>query len=205
MTQADRGIAAPYQEYLTALQASPVKLEFHNGEIFAMAGGTVLHARLGANVIAALASALRAKPCRAFNSELRIAVGDDACYPDASVVCGQPIVAPHDRNAVTNPSVLVEVLSPSTEMYDRGDKFALYRRIATLGDYLLVHTERNQVEHFARNDDGSWTFRSLTDGEQVRLTTVPVTLDVSELFLDAAELRALAAQAPAESTPPAHS
>ena len=191
--------ATTYQDYLAALEASPVKLEFHNGEIFAMAGGTVLHARLGTNVIAMLDAALRERPCRAFNSELRIAVGEDACFPDASVVCGQPVLAPHDRNAVTNPSVLVEVLSPSTKMYDRGDKFALYRRIATLGDYLLVHTERNQVEHFARNADGSWTFRSLTDGEQVRLTAVPVALDVSELYADAAELRALDAKAQAES------
>jgi Uma2 family endonuclease len=195
-----RTCAITYQDYLAALEASPVKLEFHNAEIFAMAGGTVLHARLGANVIARLAAALRGQPCRAFHSELRIAVGEDACFPDASVVCGHPLLAPHDCNAVTNPSVLVEVLSPSTEMYDRGDKFALYRRIATLGVYLLVHTERNQAEHIARNADRSWTFRSLTHGELVRLTAVPVTLDMSEVYADAAELRAMDAKTHAESS-----
>ncbi len=194
MAQAARVLPTTYDDYLAALEASPVKMEFHGGEIFAMTGGTVMHSHLIGNVFAALRGALRGTPCRAFISEQRIAVGKESCYPDASVVCGPPVLAPHDRNAVTNPSVIVEVLSASTEMYDRGDKFDLYRRIASLRDYLLVNQERNQVEHFARNDDGSWTFRSLGDGEQIRLTGVAVTLDVSELYVDAAEMRALAAQ-----------
>jgi Uma2 family endonuclease len=196
MAQAARVMPTTYEDYLAALEASPVKLEFHGGEIFAMTGGSVVHARLGFNASAALSRTLAGKPCRVFNSELRISVAGDACYPDASVICGPVQVDWRDRNAVCNPVVIVEVLSPSTEQYDRGDKFELYRRIASLRDYLLVSQDRNQIEHFARNDDGSWLYRACVDGDTLQLSGCSGAISVSEVFADVAELRELAQAAP---------
>lgn len=192
MAQAAVVMPVTYDDYLAALEASPVKLEFHAGEIFAMTGGSIVHARLGFNISVALSKSVAGKPCRVFNSELRIAVAGDACYPDATVICGPVQTDWRDRNAVTNPTVIVEVLSPSTEQYDRGAKFELYRRIATLRDYLLVSQDHNQIEHFARNEDGSWLYRACVDGDTVRLSGCVAELTVSEVFADVAELRALA-------------
>ena len=192
MAQATRVMPTTYDDYLAALDASPVKLEFHAGEIFAMTGGSIVHAHLAGAAYSALGAAIAGKPCRVFSSELRIAVTGDACYPDATVICGPVQVDWRDRNAVANPAVIVEVLSPSTEQYDRGGKFELYRRIATLRDYLLVSQDRNQIEHFARNDDGSWLYRACVDGDTVHLSGCTADLTVSEVFADVAELRALA-------------
>jgi Uma2 family endonuclease len=193
MAQAPKGLETTYDDYLEAARHSPVKLEFHAGEVFAMTGGSVLHARLGANVVSRLDSALRGKTCRAFNSELRITItaANEACYPDASVVCGPITVDPRDPHGVTNPSVIVEVLSPSTETYDRSGKFGLYRQIASLQDYLLVSQTHNQIEHFSKNADDSWTYRCAQTGDSVHLTAVDVALSVAEVFVDADELRAL--------------
>lgn len=194
MAQAARVLPITYADYLDACARSPVKLEFHGGEIFAMTGGSIVHAHLAGNAYAALRRALAGKPCRPFNSELRIVIPllGDACYPDASVVCGPLQTDPRDPNGVVNPAVLVEVLSPTTEMYDRGGKFELYRRLPSLRDYLLVNQDRNLVEHFARNDDGSWTFRACGDGETLRLTGADVELSVAEVYADVQALRELA-------------
>jgi Uma2 family endonuclease len=193
MAQTPRVLDSTYDDYLEAARHSPVKLEFHAGEIFAMTGGSVLHAQLSGSVFAALRTGLTGKTCRAFNSELRIAVtaANEACYPDASVVCGPIVVDPRDPHGVTNPSVIVEVLSPSTETYDRSGKFGLYRQIASLRDYLLVSQTHNQIEHFSRNADDSWTYRCAQTGDSVHLTAVDVALSVAEVFVDAEELRAL--------------
>ncbi len=197
MAESPRVLPTTYEDYLAALEASPVKLEFHGGEIFAMTGGSVVHAHLAGVAYSVLRSSMAGKPCRMFNSELRIAVAGDVCFPDASVICGPVQVDWRDRNAVTNPVVIVEVLSASTEQYDRGGKFELYRRIASLRDYLLVSQDPNQIEHFARNDDGSWLYRACVEGDTVHPSGCSGAIAVSEVFADVAELRALAEAAPA--------
>ena len=129
-----------YAEYLAAEAVSEVRHEYLNGEVWAMAGGTPEHAALAAAMIRELGASLRGKPCRPFSSDLRVHIPDAglSTYPDVSVVCGQLETAPDDKDAVTNPIVLVEVLSESTEGYDRGAKAAHYRRIPSLREYVLV-------------------------------------------------------------------
>ena len=122
-----------------------------------MAGGTPEHSRLSVNVQGELRNALRGRRCTVFNSDVRVRVLATGLgtYPDATVVCGRLEVDPEDKNTVTNPIVIVEVLSDSTETYDRDDKRAHYRQLPTLRDYLLVSQHERRIEHYHRNDDGT--------------------------------------------------
>ncbi len=139
------------EEYLAFENASAEKHEYVNGGIYAKSGGTPGHARVIFNTARALASA--------FVSDLRLRVleTDLYTYPDVALVCGRLERDPRDSTAVLNPSVLAEVLSPSTERYDRGAKFAHYRHIPSLRHYVLVDLEKKTVEVHTRNDDGTWT------------------------------------------------
>ena len=183
--------AVSYADYLQVERASKTKHEFHGGEMFAMAGGTKAHAHLCTRLSAALVTALGRSPCRAFNSELRIYVPerDEAAYPDATVICGQVTEHPNDKDAATNPVAVFEVLSPTTERYDREDKFALYASIETVRDYVLISQDHTHVEHFARLANGTWTYRPLGDGDVLRLTGAQASVDVSELYLGVEDLR----------------
>jgi Uma2 family endonuclease len=105
-----------------------------------------------------------------------------AFHPDVSVVCGPRQLDTEDPNAVTNPTVIVEVLSKSTERYDRTDKLVHYRRIPSLRDYLLVSQTEVRVEHYRRNDDGTWTLRDVRDGESVALASLDVTLAIDDVY-----------------------
>ncbi len=146
------------REYLVAEAAGDVKHEFLRRAVHAMAGGTPEHAALSAAVIGELRSLLRGKPCQVFTSDLRVRVEatDLTTYPDVSIVCGVLERSELDANAVTNPVALVEVLSDSSEAYDRGEKFAHYRRIPSLREYLVVSQRETRLELFRREDDGSW-------------------------------------------------
>ena len=126
-------------EYLTIERAAPTKSEFYDGEMFAMAGGTAVHSLIGTNAAIEFGNKLRGKKCVPYNADLRIQVQATGLftYPDLSVICG-PLQFADGDDTVTNPSLIVEVLSPSTEAYDRGQKFLQYRQIPTLREYLLV-------------------------------------------------------------------
>lgn len=191
-----------YADYLALELSSEFKHEFHAGEIFAMSGGTPTHGFLGARCISLLDRSLGPGACRVYSSDVRIFVAEvnEGCYPDLSVVCGRLTHDPRDPDAVTNPVAVVEVLSPGTESWDRGGKFARYKRIASLRDYVLVTVDSNRVEHFARNDDGSWTYRDLGDGDVLRLSGAPAEVPVSELYAGVEDLRD-----GAESGPPGRS
>jgi Uma2 family endonuclease len=186
MTQAARALTHTFAEYLALEAKSETKHELVNGRIFAMAGGTIEHGRLAANVISELGSALRGHPCVTFTSDVRVRVLATglATYPDASVVCGRVEVDPEDRNTVTNPVVIIEVLSDSTESYDRNDKLAHYRRIPSLRDYLLVSQHERRVEHYERNDDGTWTLRDVLEGGEVRLASIGCALTIDAIYHD---------------------
>ena len=155
-----------YAEYLALERASDQKHEFLDGHIYAMAGGTPEHAGLCASVARLLGNSLAGKPCRIFSSDLRVRIVATglSTYPDVTVVCGQLERPPEDRDAATNPIVLVEVLSDSTEEYDRGDKSGHYRRIESLRAYVLVSQKSRRIEVAVRNDDRSWTLREYTEG-----------------------------------------
>lgn len=175
-----------YAEYLAAERVSAEKHEYLRGEVFAMAGGTIEHGRLAAAVAGELGVALRGRRCVPFSSDVRIRVlaTDRSTYPDVSVVCGSLERAPDDSEAITNPTVLVEVLSDSTEADDRGEKFAHYRRIPSLREYVLVSQRAQRIEVFHRAAGGSWTLSEAGPGEALRLESVDVVLSVDSVYAD---------------------
>ncbi len=176
-------------DYLAWERQQPVRHEFVRGEVFAMAGGTPRHNALCVNVAAALHAALRGGPCRTFSSDQRVGLGpgERYVYPDVTVVCGPVRLEQGSTDVVANPTVLVEVLSESTEQYDRGLKWDGYRRIAALTDYVLVSQSERRLEHFGREPDGSWRYRAAGPGESIPLTGGAV-LRVDAVFEDAMEL-----------------
>jgi Uma2 family endonuclease len=166
MTQAIPEPFRTYAEYLEIEARSELKHEWLDGRIYAMSGGTPDHSAIAANVIRALGNQLDGKPCRVFTSDLRVRVPTTglATHPDVSVVCGRLECDAEDPNAATNPVVVVEVLSPSTERYDRDEKFSHFRRLASLRAYVLVSQKERRIEVFTRNDDSSWTLRETREG-----------------------------------------
>ena len=173
------------EEYLAWERQQPDKHEFHGGEVFAMAGATFEHNQVVVNVGAELRAALRHKPCRVCASDLRVKVPATGLYtyPDTSVVCDRPEFEDDKLDTLLNPLILVEVLSESTEDYDRGTKFTNYRTIASFRDYLLISTDQVLVEYYARRDDGSWVLREFRAGERFTLESVGCELVVDELYL----------------------
>lgn len=176
-------------EYLALEASSNVKHEYLDGQIYAMAGGTPEHAALAAAVIGLLFGALRGGSCRAHDSDLRVRVRATGLttYPDVTVVCGRRELSPEDPHAVTNPTLIVEVLSKSTEDYDRGDKFEHYQRLESLRQYVLVSHRERAVEVFTRGADGAWSARVAREGEVAELDAIGARLDVRELYDAAAE------------------
>jgi Uma2 family endonuclease len=173
-------------EYAAFERSSNVKHEFLDGVIYAMAGGTPEHAAVGMNVGALLNIALRGKPCRVYTSDLRIRVLDTGLetYPDVSVVCGGAERYPDDDIAIVNPIVLVEVLSPSTEAYDRGEKLRHYRAIVSLREVVLVDHRQKLVEVHRRQSDGSWTRHEAGAGGSLVLLSIGCELPVDEVYRD---------------------
>jgi Uma2 family endonuclease len=158
--------------------------EFVRGLILAMAGGTLEHARRTANVIALLHGQLRSKRCSVFDSNARIRVpSGNAYYPDASIVCGEVMTDPDDRLSATNPTVLVEVLSPSTAEFDRTDKLDDYRMIASLQHVVHVVDDAERIDVWTRTGD-AWSMKSWSAGERAELPAVQCVLDVSEIYRD---------------------
>lgn len=171
-----------YEDYLRALELSTVKLEYCDGEIYAMAGGTPAHADLAASITRLLGNALLGS-CRVSSSDLkvRIEATDLSTFPDVSVVCGPREVSAIDPNAVTNPTLLVEVTSPSTEDYDRGDKLGHYKQLPSLTAVLFVSHRRAQVTVIERSETG-WEQREYRAGERVMVASPAFDFAVDELY-----------------------
>lgn len=177
-----------YAQYLALERTSNVKHEFLGGQIFAMAGGTPEHAALAAAFVGLLFPDLAEHGCRAHSSDLRVRVRETglATYPDVTIVCGASERDPDDPDAVTNPVILVEVLSPSTEEYDRGEKLQHYRTISSLEHYVLVAQDARSVESWTREGD-AWTRAVLTEADMLELPAVGATLGIRTLYDTAAE------------------
>lgn len=175
-----------YAEYLALERSATQKHEYVNGRVYAMAGGSPEHARLAGAVIAALTTALRGKPCAAFSSDLRVRIlaTGRATYPDVTVVCGKLERAEDDPDAVTNPGVIVEVLSDTTESDDRGDKWAHYQRVPSLREYVLVSQRTQRIEVYSRDREqaGLWHYREHEAGAQVELPSLGVSLAVDDVY-----------------------
>jgi Uma2 family endonuclease len=176
-----------YAEYLAAEQASETKHEFLRGEVFAMAGGTPSHAGLAMAVGAALSNALAGRPCRVFSSDLRIRIEatDMSTYPDVAVICGSFEAAASDPHAAINPTLIVEVLSDSTEAYDRGEKFGHYRRLPSLRELVLVSQREPRLEAYFKTAEGAWMLSEAGAGEVLTLRSLAgVTLDTDAIYRD---------------------
>ncbi|HEY6460049.1 MAG TPA: Uma2 family endonuclease [Polyangiaceae bacterium] len=175
-------------DYVRLEEYSNVKHEFLGGQIFAMAGGSPEHAALAAAVIASLQADLHGKPCRVYSSDLRIRVAASGLdtYPDVAIVCGHEEPDAEDRHALTNPVVLVEVLSPSTEAYDRGEKLEHYQRIPSCREVVFLSHDAPRIEVVRRPDvDGSpWAMDVARSGEVARLVSVGCALVVDDVYRD---------------------
>lgn len=176
----------PYAEYVTLEEHSPVRHEFVAGEIYAMAGGTPEHAALATSVLRHLGNQLPAG-CRAYTSDLRVRVtsSDVTTYPDGAVVCGKVACATDDHLAVTNPVVLIEVTSSSTEAYDRGTKVEIYGSLSSVREILILSHSAPHVVIHRRLADGSWTSEEATQGGTIEVRAVGATLGVDEIYRDA--------------------
>lgn len=173
------------QEYLEIERSSPERHEFAGGEIFAMAGGTREHNLTAGNIFAELRLALLQRRCEVYSSDMRIKIAATGryVYADSAVVCGRPVFEDETRDTLLNPIVIVEVLSSSTEAYDRGDKFAQYRTIPSFQDYVLASQKEPRIEHFRRMPDGTWLLRILLPGETLVLDSIGCELAVDRAYL----------------------
>ena len=166
-------------EYLEAERTATERHEFLQGRCWAMSGGTLPHMRLQRNLVSLLGAALRGRPCEVITADLRIKseLTGLYTYPDASVVCGPMRFLDARQDTLLNPTVIFEVLSDSTEAYDRGEKFDHYRRIPSITDYLLVSQHKVQIEHFRRQPDGGWSLHILGPGQHLEVAGARIAVD----------------------------
>jgi Uma2 family endonuclease len=171
------------EEFLKFETQSGAKHEYWCGEIYAMAGGTPDHARLSSTLGAMIRNQLTGG-CETYSSDLRVRVStaDLDTYPDASVIRGKVVRAVEDRHAAINSVVLVEVTSPSTEAFDRGDKLAAYKQLPTLREVVIASHHEPRLTLHSRGADGSWTEHDARVGERLDLVSVGVTLAVDEVY-----------------------
>jgi Uma2 family endonuclease len=173
------------EQYLALDRAAEFRSEFVDGEIFAMSGGSLRHARLQRNLLFELQSALKDTGCEGFTSDMRVRVPATGmyAYPDVTVICGKPVLADEQQDILLNPVVIFEVLSPTTEKYDRGLKFQHYRAIESLKDYILVDQNQVLVEQFTRHDGNTWTLRDyqLLD-QELTIPSINVSLPVRRIY-----------------------
>lgn len=175
-----------FAEYLELEAASNTRHEFWNGEIYAMGGGSPAHAALAMSIGSALIPQLRGGGCRVYSSDLMVRVKESglATYPDVTVVCGEVETDPQSPNTVTNPSVLVEVLSDSTAAYDRGEKLDEYKTIESVGAVSLVSQSSRRIELHHRGPRGFMT-TVLTSGDVCTLDCIGAELNIDALYDDA--------------------
>ena len=172
-------------EYLQFERESPEKHEFYRNEVFAMAGAGPRHNKIFSNLFIALGIGLKGKPCQPYGSDLRIHIPENTLftYPDISVFCGDFVSSPEDNDTVIQPTVLLEILSPSTKNYDRGGKFRLYRDIPTLKEYILIDTESISIEEFRINSNGHWEleeYRHLSDS--LKISSLSLDIPLAEIY-----------------------
>ena len=182
MSSATRHVHYTYAEYVSLEEESSIRHEYLEGEIYAMAGGTPDHAALAAAVIGLLRAGIPAS-CRTFTSDLRIRTSSGlSTYPDAAVVCGKTLRAADDPIAVTNPCLLVEVTSPSTEDYDRGEKLRHYKSVPSVQEVVMVSHREARLTVHRRDDAGGWSTVEAKTGDSVELASVAATLTVDDVY-----------------------
>jgi Uma2 family endonuclease len=175
------------EEYLSMEEAAPTKHEFRNGEIIDMAGGSYWRGVIAANMIGRLLLRLDGKPCRPVGGDVsvRIPLRGHYCYPDVTIVCGQPVFDPPDRErTISNPQIIMEVSSPSTESADRKVKFSDYRTLQSLEEYFLVSQEKPEIESFYRQPDGIWAIGPTFSGmdQMMKFRSLGIEIPLPEVY-----------------------
>jgi len=173
------------EEYLHREKDAEFRSEYFRGEMFAMAGASANHNLIVGNCVQTLGQQLKKKPCRVYPSDLKLRIEATGLftYPDLSVVCGDPQIETNGGDVLLNPVVLVEVLSDSTEAYDRGKKSQHYRTIPSLKHYALIAQDRHSIDCFTRKPDGSWVLTSCHAlDEKVELEAIDCQLAITEVF-----------------------
>ena len=169
------------QAYLAWENEQPEKHEFHQGEVFAMVGARRAHGRAVANIARHLGNQLSGTPCQVFTEGMKVQIGEDTVlYPDVFVTCDKADLA--TEMIFRAPTLVVEVLSPSTQAYDRSHKFALYRRIPALQEYILVDPETRRVEAFRRGADDRWVLDDMSESETLEAASVGCRVAMADVF-----------------------
>ena len=175
------------EEYFDLELSTNERFEYFNGEVFSMSGVSDAHAQIETNSITVLSTKLRERPCRVFPANMRIKVPSlpPYRYADVSALCGQPNFEKIGGvDVLTNPTLIIEVLSDSTEAYDRGDKFTHYKSIPSLREYLLIAQHRPHITKYVKQEDGSWSYREVNDlTARLHLPSVDCVLELSEVYL----------------------
>lgn len=182
--------AQPYprlseEEYLRLERESDVRHEYLAGEIFAMVGASIDHNRIVTSTSFALYAQLRRRPCDLFANDMRVRVSASGlyAYPDLTVVCGEPLFLNEDTNTLLNPAVIIEVLSPSTEGYDRGKKFQHYRALRSLKEYILITQDAYHIDHFVRQSEIGWLLTEHVGPEAtLQLSSIDCTLALADVY-----------------------
>lgn len=172
-------------EYLEWESDQVEKHEYYQGEVFAMSGPKLPHARITDNLTFELTLRFKGKSCQTFSNVLRVHIPANTLftYPDLSVVCGEPETLNNDDWNLLNPSVIFEVLSPSTRAYDRGQKFRLYKDIPTLKEYMLVDSQKMRIEAWSLNEEGQWELRIYADPEEaLLLRSLSLSVPIKDIY-----------------------
>lgn len=172
------------EEYFAWEEQQPVRHEYINGEVYAMTGGTINHSQIASNFNRLLGNHLRGSGCKTLNSDARVNILESShyVYPDVSVTCDE-----RDKTTtqyITYPCLIVEVLSSSTESYDRGNKFKLYRRNPCLQEYVLVDAETMAIELYRKADGDTWRIIDFEPGDEVELTSISLTFPIEQVYED---------------------
>lgn len=173
------------EEYLELERRAERKHEYYRGQIFLMAGASLRHNLIVANLIASVHNSLSDKPCRVVPSDLRVKCPSGLyTYPDSIIVCGEFELQDTHQDTLLNPTVLFEILSPTTEKYDRGIKFDHYRSIPALQEYVLIAQDQRRIEHYQRDDSADrWTFSAYHESAAIlRLRTGDVSIPLTEIY-----------------------
>jgi Uma2 family endonuclease len=172
-------------DYLAGERLSDTKHEYYDGEVFAFAGGSEQHNLIAGNVYASLHSQLRKRPCTVYPSDMRVKIPRTGLYtyPDVVAVCGTAYFEDAERDTLLNPTVIVEVLSPSTEKYDRGKKFQNYRTVDSLIEYVLIAQDTYRIEHYVRQPDQQWLLSEATSLEDIiELPSIQCILVLADVY-----------------------
>jgi Uma2 family endonuclease len=172
-------------EYLALERKHEYKSEYWNGELYAMAGASERHNLITANVVIELGTQLRGRSCKVYPNDMRVKVSVTGLYtyPDVVVVCGKPQFEDEDHDTLLNPTVIVEVLSKSTETYDRGRKFENYRALDSLSEYVMIAQDRVHIEHYVRQPDNQWLLSEAKELQDViDLPTIQCTLALADVY-----------------------